>query len=548
MEIQPLIISTFVFMGVNLLINYAMYGSFFAKNSNGKVVPIKKRELVSKALLFAGLTILVNYIGYEWFSKKPASQETFIVQDHVSIASKSSSLEVDFSDVQKEYLKEDIVVTTPHARMTFSSDGGTCTDITFIRTTENKLQEFKIWDASLAVDREQMPFLIALDHKTPYIYNMIDYIDGEHETRVSYQARTDQALITKKFHIAKDKHVITLQVSVDPYKPTLVRIVWPSPYSNQLGDANDTSTALFTQHNKFKSSNKESINFHEGFIKPLTFGSMNKYFAFVMYDDTDHFTQRAYYKLVDHLLLSFLESKEITEKTEWTLSWYCGPKELHALSVVDARLEKLLNYGFFSFLSKPITRLLSFFEIYTGNYGWAIVLVTLLIKLLLLPFTLRGDKKMKKFQESQKKLEYIQQKYKDDPKALEQARLEHLKKHGMGGFVGGCLPQLVQMLIFPGLYGALSNSLELYKAPFIWWIHDLSMPDPYYVLPLLILFGFILSLVTAPGKKDIKTLMPALGMALVFASLIPSMAAGLTLYICINIWFQSLQALAQKSW
>lgn len=547
MEIQPLILGTFVFLGVTLLMNYALHGSFLSRKINGKIVPVKKRELVVQALLFAGIMLCINYIGYGWIAPQKNKKETVVMQAHKEIMHKPLALEVDFTDKQTSYKQEEVVIKTPYARMTFSNDGGICKNMTFIRNTEHKEQEFMMWDASFAVDREQMPFLIALDKKTPYAYKMVDYIDAEDEARITYQADTDEATITKKFHIAKKAHIVTLDLSVDPHMPTSVRVVWPSFYSVALGDANETAAALYTDKNTFKTFTKEALNFDQSFVKPSVFGSMNKYFAFVMYQDTHAFAQRAYYKLVDKTLLSFLASDTITTKKEWKISWYCGPKELHAIATVDTRLEKLLNYGFFSFISKPLTRMLSFFKMYTGNYGWAIVFVTLFIKLLLLPFTWRGDKNMRKFQENQKKLEYIQKKYKDDPQALEAARLEHIKKHGMGGLVGGCLPNLVQMLIFPGLYGALSNSLELYKAPFVGWIQDLSMPDPYYVLPVLILIGFLFSLVIAPGKKDIKTLIPAFAMALVFGTFIPSMASGLTLYICINIWFQSLQSFAQKT-
>jgi len=117
------------------------------------------------------------------------------------------------------------------------------------------------------------------------------------------------------------------------------------------------------------------------------------------------------------------------------------------------------------------------------NYGIAIILVTLLIKLLMAPFTFRSEQGMKERAEFQRKMKYLQEKFKHDKQALASAQAELLRKNGLSG-LGSCLPNLLQLPFFIVLGSVISNSIELYKAPFL-WINDLSAPDPYYILPLV---------------------------------------------------------------
>lgn len=502
------------------------------------------REILGTLSLAVGTVILFKLLWGGWNVGQP---DGGFVAPVSQIQQSPLRLEVDFIDEEKVIEEPPVHVKTDYADMVFSNAGATISDLTFTRDLDHKIQTFQVWNSQDAVDREQQPFLVALDQKTPYYYHLKNKTENDQSVEITYRVDTAQGTIQKKFTVHKAIHKIDVSLTINPHKTMRARVVWPSPLLKALEEEDTITATIINKNHRFQQINDSKINFRQGFFAPTLFGTTDKYFVFSMIKDTQGFAERAYYKSIDRCLLSFLEGKEVTQETTWNLSFYLGPKDMSAMVPVDGRLEKILNYGMFSFVAKPLLRLLKFLEGYTHNYGWAIVLVTLLLKLLLLPFTLKGERGLKKFQESQKKLEYITQKYKHDPEALDQAKIEHLKKHGTGGFIGGCLPMLVQTPFFLGLFSGLNNSIELYRAPFVLWIKDLSLPDPYYILPLLVFLTILANGIFSPGKKDIKTLMPGFVMALVFGSVSTTMAAGVSLYLVTNMFLQGLQSQIQKA-
>ena len=189
--------------------------------------------------------------------------------------------------------------------------------------------------------------------------------------------------------------------------------------------------------------------------------------------------------------------------------------------------------------------LLNFFYRYCDNYGIAIILITLLLKLIMLPFTIRGEQALNKSKLEQaqfeKKLKYLQEKYKDNPQLLAQERAELIKKHGIPGLLGGCLPVLIQLPIFWGLSIVLSQSIELYQASFL-WISDLSLPDPYYVLPILTGIGIMLHNPTGDLQKKLASIV----FGIFFIAFAANFSAGLTLYICVSTWLTVIQTYILK--
>ena len=223
------------------------------------------------------------------------------------------------------------------------------------------------------------------------------------------------------------------------------------------------------------------------------------------------------------------------------LSFYLGPKVLNDVKGVSSVLVDTLNYGWLSIISKPMLYVLNFLNDKTGNYGIAIILLTILIKLLLLPFTLSGGKKMKKNQDFQKKMAYLKQKYKNDKVALNRESAELVKKHGISGMAGGCLPSLLNLPILIGLQRVLVNAIQLYGVRFL-WIPNLSQPDPYYILGI---FTILAMMCTSMGEGLKGQVMKVL-MALIIGGVTMYLSAGLALFILLNIGTGVLQTSVQN--
>lgn len=163
---------------------------------------------------------------------------------------------------------------------------------------------------------------------------------------------------------------------------------------------------------------------------------------------------------------------------------YIGPKEHKVLKSIDPMLTNAIEYGWFTFAAKPLFALLSWLHGIFGNWGWAIIALTFIIRAVLYPLTYKGMVSMQKMKELAPKLKELKEKYGKDPQKLNAMTMEMYKKHGANP-LGGCLPMLLQIPVFFALYRTLLNAVELQGAPWILWINDLSRMDPYYVLPIL---------------------------------------------------------------
>ena len=282
---------------------------------------------------------------------------------------------------------------------------------------------------------------------------------------------------------------------------------------------------------------RDRLALDQGWFAPTLFGTDDRYFVHAMVEDQSKFIQRAYYKFTDKtMLFSVLEGPSVSQKAgglccnQWQLSFYFGPKEGQAFALVDERLEQTLDYsGILAPISKFLLYILKWLYSYFKNYGVAIILLTILVKLLLLPFTYRAEESMQKRTEFDKKLRYLQQRYKDDPDTLARERAELIQKHGLPG-LGGRLPLLLQLPIFIALSRVLSSAIELYNAPFVGWIHDLSAKDPYYILPMVTALSMIAQSFTMP-TNDPKQKVSTIVMGMVIGAVTASLAAGLSLYI-----------------
>jgi YidC/Oxa1 family membrane protein insertase len=221
------------------------------------------------------------------------------------------------------------------------------------------------------------------------------------------------------------------------------------------------------------------------------------------------------------------------------LRLYAGPKEYETLKALDAGLEDTIDFGWFIFgswdivkaVAKPLFVVLRFLHEYTQNYGVAIVLLTVGIKLLFAPLQYKSYKSMKEMQVLQPKVLALQTKFKDDRDRLNRELIKLYRDHKVNP-VGGCLPMVLQMPVFVALFNVLYMTIELRQAPLWLWINDLSSPDPYYVLPILMGVTMVIQQKITPTTMDpaqakIMLILPAF-MTLLFLNF----ASGLVLY-----WF-----------
>ena len=163
---------------------------------------------------------------------------------------------------------------------------------------------------------------------------------------------------------------------------------------------------------------------------------------------------------------------------------YIGPKDYRVLESINPVLVNAIEYGWFTFAAKPLFALLLWLYEIFGNWGWAIVALTILIRMVLYPLTYKGMVSMQKIKDIAPKIKEVQAKYKGDPQRMNAAVMDMYKKHGANP-LGGCLPMLLQIPVFFAIYRVLLNAVELQGAEWALWIDDLSRMDPTFILPIL---------------------------------------------------------------
>ncbi|MCI5968446.1 membrane protein insertase YidC [Helicobacter sp.] len=228
---------------------------------------------------------------------------------------------------------------------------------------------------------------------------------------------------------------------------------------------------------------------------------------------------------------------------ELVLEGYIGPKNNRLLESINPLLTDVVEYGVITFFAKPLFLLLEKLYDFCGNWGWAIILLTLIVRIVLYPLTYKGMVSMQKLKEIAPKMKELQQKYKGDPQKLQMHMMELYKKHGANP-MGGCLPLLLQIPVFFAIYRVLFNAIELKGADWLLWITDLSVMDPYFVLPILMGATMYLqqhltpTAFNDPIQEKIFKFLP-----LIFTIFFVTFPSGLVLYWFVNNVFSILQQL-----
>lgn len=300
---------------------------------------------------------------------------------------------------------------------------------------------------------------------------------------------------------------------------------------------------FFVTHNGGKN---ETFNFSgskEDVVKDVPATSLisisSQYFAAAILDKSEILPEvKMNAQINAKTAVAELVYKPASLKTEMTFTelFYAGPKSIDALKAVDPELASLIDFGFFGFIARPLLYIMKASHSVVGNWGFAIIILTLLVRLCVLPFNIMSFKSMKAMQKVQPIIQGLREKYKEDPMRLNQEMMAVMKQNGANP-LGGCLPMLLQIPVFFALYRVIGSSIELYNSPFILWITDLSSHDKFYVLPVsMAVFMYIQQKLT-PSTMDATQAKIMTFLPVVFTLFMLQLPAGLTLYMVVSTLF-----------
>lgn len=370
-----------------------------------------------------------------------------------------------------------------------------------------------------------------------------------------YPLEMEKRLIVKGFSYYFDWEIKLRNLSNETFKDRLlVRGVF-SPFSQGSGYV-FKGPFYYTDHLE-EVKLKDTLSEYVGPIKYL--GYMDVYFLSALIPLYNGTFKGIFRKISENVNEYIFWGPEFElkpgEERIFKFKIYMGPKKAEELKKEYPLLAKSLYFGIFDFVAKPLLYLLKFFYQFTHNYGWAIVIITFLIRALFYPLNHISYRSMKKMQELQPVFQKLREKYKDDPQTLQKELMNLYRTHKINPF-SGCLPILIQIPVFIAFYKVLLMAIELRHAPFILWINDLSAPERLYIssfeipwlggIPLLtILMGvsmFIQQKLTPttldPTQEKIMLLLP-----IFFTFLFINFPSGLVLYWFVNNLLSIIQQL-----
>ena len=219
---------------------------------------------------------------------------------------------------------------------------------------------------------------------------------------------------------------------------------------------------------------------------------------------------------------------------------YLGPEEGSVLKNIAPGLDLTIDYGWLWFLSSALFTVMAYIYSVVGNWGWAIVLVTVLIKLLFYRLSASSYKSMAGMRQLQPKLQALKERYGDDKAKISQATMELYRNEKVNP-LGGCLPIVIQIPVFIALYWVLLESVALRQAPFIFWIRDLASPDPFHVLPILMGITMLVQQRLNPAPPDPMQAKLMMLLPIFFTAIFWNFPAGLVLYWIVNNTLSILQ-------
>tara|TARA_R110002073_G_scaffold22769_7_gene78494 strand:+ start:732 stop:2603 length:1872 start_codon:yes stop_codon:yes gene_type:complete len=391
-------------------------------------------------------------------------------------------------------------------------------------------------------------------HKTPYTVesNNYNYQLGLGEDSVAVRLlapAVNGVQVTKIYTFHRDSYVIDVEFEIANQGDTTIQ---PFAYFQMLRDSNApagsalmvhsyTGPAIYTDAEKFqkidfsdldKNTAEYPSNDDNGWIAML-----EHYFltAWLPEQQTprEYFAKRLAENQYTAGIITPVGAIEPGQKKNATMKFYAGPQEQNKLAELAPGLELTVDYGWLTILAKPLFWLLSFYHSWVGNWGFAIILLTLTVKLIFFPLSAAGYRSMAKMRIVTPKLQRIREQHSGDRQRMHQAMMEFYKEEKINP-MGGCLPILVQIPVFIALFWTLLAAVELRYAPFVLWITDMSSPDPYYIMPLImgVSMWFQAKLSPKPADPIQAKVMQIMPVAFsVFFFFFPS---GLVLYSLVN--------------
>ena len=493
------------------------------------------------------------FVYMKWFAPLPPAENKPGVVSSAPVADPKVAAPTTTSFVSEKW-KDDFQLENNKLEVGFSDFGG---KLAVAKTKRYRITPKKQAELMPVLSIEKSGAALESLFSAP---ELADFTYGKYNRKVegqkvTYVLKTATAEVEKTYQLNDNSFFIDSTIRIVPQKPKrndlgfLMIPVGAKPVEADTHDPLRNWEIVSYQNESLSRSPLAKITaekVQQGNTAWLAFG--NKYFAMAVSNNGSTINPDIVQTKQDNFVGAYLKYplvlKEGQKEILIPIRYYLGAKDYNELE--GARMLGLIDYGTFAKLAFPLLWLLRTFYGVVHNYGVAIILLTILVRMLFYPLTLKSQQSMKAMQKLQPQIAALKEKYKEDPARMQKEQMALFKTHKVNP-MGGCLPMLVQLPVFIALYAVLGNSIELFQAPFFGWIQDLSTKDPYYIYPVLMgVSMFIQQKLTPnvgmdPAQQKVMMFMPVL-----FSFMMINLPSGLTMYIFVSTLLGIIQQLMMK--
>lgn len=503
-----------------------------------------------RTMIALGLTIVLLFIFQMYFTPKqqpaqaPVPQKT---EQHTTSGPTAAPAQAPTSSVPEKKPTQLITVETPLATFTFSDLGGSIQSVKLQKYRETVKKDSG--GKELVEDITPLSYLPkilktangqVIDDRTYFKADRGNFrVTDKPETIVFTGSLTDGKQVKKAYTFYPDKYTIDMRVDIERSETDQTMVDFAL-----ISGKKENSYVFkgpFTYDGK-KFEQIEKIEKNIEVRKDLKYAGLDEgFFAFVWIPNDDSRFPLSILKAENDVPVLRLAA----DKGTVSGSLFFGPKQTEVLKSLNINAQKIIDFGWFDIIAKPLILGMKYSNKITHNYGIDIILLTILIKIIFYPLSVKSYQSMKKMQKLQPKIMKLKEQYKDDRQKLNQEMMEIYKREGVNP-MGGCLPMIIQIPVFFALYKALSGAIELRHAPFMFWINDLSAPEdlftfhvagfslPLRILPLIMGITQVIQQKMTPTSADPMQEKLMLFMPIFFTFLFWGFPSGLVLYWLVN--------------
>ncbi|KAF1007195.1 MAG: membrane protein insertase YidC [Burkholderia sp.] len=387
------------------------------------------------------------------------------------------------------------------------------------------------------------------DVYTPAVGNPSGLLTGQDSMKLSFESQEKGGVkVVKTYTFTRGSYVIGVDTKID--NVGMARVT-PTVYMETVRDSTPVETQLFSHTFLGLAVYTDQKHFQK-----ITFSDIDKNKAeYVRWADNgwvamvQHYFASAwipeqgvkrdiYVEKIDPSLYRVgvkeqVKTIEPGQAVDVSARLFAGPEEERVLESIAPGLDLVKDYGWVTIIAKPLFWLLQKIYGYVDNWGWSIVLLTLLIKAVFFPLSAASYKSMARMKEITPRMQALRDRLKSDPQKMNAALMELYKTEKVNPF-GGCLPVVIQIPVFISLYWVLLASVEMRGTPWILWVHDLSQPDPFFILPVLMASSMFLQTRLNPTPPDPVQAKMMMFMPIAFSVMFFFFPAGLVLYYVVN--------------